>query len=754
MKRILVAISLVLLGACSSNITTPEPTSKFMGLLEVHFEGIGEGGVANASARFVDPSSVRSGVQTRVATIIPINGTNAVNDVQFVKRQVSFLDDDTNNTRYVMSRFELTNRTATNINNLTLYAVNLPGTTLGGSGVASLVDATGVTITDTAKARAFRPTHGMRPLDRGVEVHSSAADLQWFTPSQVNNTTAGSLGVQQQAVTLNIIPNTATVLEYGFSARNYSGGHIIGARDTTTDCTVDICKGQITFAYKFPKVNPRPANPWAFTLYFVAADETIDSNSQSLEEQSANTLAGLSTTPSNLNQVRALAGSKLTVEDKLNPLCRVRVALGPDIFLGPDPIPTSSGSLDVCFGATGKRSSDFLANNDLASALKIQTDGKILVAGNSLNNSNYDFSLARYNPNGSLDTTFGTGGKVTTPIGSSDDYASALAIQADGKILLTGYSWNGSNFDFALVRYDTNGNLDSSFGTGGIVTTDFNATSDAAYDLKIQTDGKIVVTGDTFNGTSWDIGLVRYTTTGLLDTAFDTDGKVSTSIGSSDDFARALGIQTDGKIVVAGSSANGVNANGNIADVALLRYTTTGALDTTFDTDGILTTPFGVGDDYADALGIQTDGKIVIAGSSDNGSSFDFALARYNTNGALDTTFGTAGKVITDFTANFDQANALTIQTGGKIVVAGYSDNGSNYDFALVRYGTNGSLDTTFGTGGKVTTGFSSKLAATAIGIPIQNALAIQSDGKIVMVGRSSNLSNTTYDFGLARYNP
>jgi uncharacterized delta-60 repeat protein len=753
MKQIFAAISLVLLGACSSSI--PEPTQKFMGLLEVHFEGIGENGTATASARFVSPSSLKSGVQSRVATVLPINGTNAVNDVQFVKRQVSFLDDDTNAIRYVLSRFELTNRTATNINNLTLYAVNLPGTTLGGSGVANMVDATGVTITDIAKARAFKPTHGMRPLGRGAEVHSGAADLQFFTPLEVNNTTPGNLGVQQQAIALNLIPNTASVLEYGFSARNYSGGHIIGARDTATDCTVDACKGQITLAYKFPKLASRPTNPWAFTLYFVAADESVDSVSQSLEEQTANTLAGLSTTPFSLNQVRALAGSKLIVEDKLNPLCRVRAAVEPDIFLGPDPIPTSSGSLDVCFGATGRRSTDFIANNDLASALKIQTDGKILVAGQSWNNTtfNYDFSLVRYNANGSLDTSFGFIGKVITSIGFSDDYASTLVIQSDGKIVLTGYTWNGSNFDFALVRYNTNGDLDTSFNTSGIVTTDFNTNSDAAYGIGIQTDGKIVIAGDTFNGTSWDIGLARYTTTGVLDTTFDLDGKLSTSIGSSDDFARALAIQTDGKIVVAGSSANGVNASGNIADFTLLRYTTTGALDTSFDTDGIVTTPFGLGDDYADDLKIQTDGKIVLAGSSDNGSNFDFALARYNTNGALDTTFGTGGKVITDFNANLDQANALVIQSTGTIVVAGYSDNGSNYDFALSRYLVNGSLDTSFGTGGKVTTNFSLKLN-TANGIPIQNALAIQSDGKIVMTGRSSNISNTTYDFGLARYNP
>ena len=257
--------------------------------------------------------------------------------------------------------------------------------------------------------------------------------------------------------------------------------------------------------------------------------------------------------------------------------------------------------------------------------------------------------------------------------------AFALAIQSDGKIVAAGKSSNGSTHDFALVRYNTNGSLDTSFGTGGIVTT-LVGISGGAYALGLQSDGKIVAAGSSSNGSNYDFALVRYNADGSLDTSFGTGGIVTTTVGSSDDYASTLGIQSDGKIVAAGYSYNGSNY-----DFALVRYNTNGSFDTSFGTGGIVTTPVGSSDDYARTLGIQSDGKIVAAGYSSNGSTYDFALVRYNTNGSLDTTFGTGG-IVTTPVGSSGIAYALGLQSDGKIVAAGYSSNGSTYDFALVRY--------------------------------------------------------------------
>jgi uncharacterized delta-60 repeat protein len=196
--------------------------------------------------------------------------------------------------------------------------------------------------------------------------------------------------------------------------------------------------------------------------------------------------------------------------------------------------------------------------------------------------------------------------------------------------VVAGYSYNGSKNYFSLVRYNTNGNLDTTFGTNGIVTTairGINSINDYANALFIQSNG-ILVAGSSYDNTSskYDFALVRYQATGSLDTTFGTNGIVTTAIGNDGDwdFAYALGIQSNGMIVAAGSSNNGSNY-----DFALVRYNIDGSLDTGFGAGGIVTTPIGSSDDYALALGIQSNGRIVAAGYSYNGSNDDFALVRY-----------------------------------------------------------------------------------------------------------------------------
>jgi len=402
------------------------------------------------------------------------------------------------------------------------------------------------------------------------------------------------------------------------------------------------------------------------------------------------------------------------------------------------PVWAAAGELDTTFDTDGKVTTSIGSGDDYVNSVVLQSDGKIVAAGYSYNGSNYDFAIVRYNTDGSLDTTFDTDGKVTTPIASGDDRAYSVVLQSDGKIVAAGYSYNGSDNDFAIVRYNTDGSLDTTFDTDGKVTTQIGSGSEIANSVVLQSDGKIVAAGSSDNGSNYDFAIVRYNTDGSLDTTFDTDGKVTTPIGSRSDTAYGVVLQSDGKIVAAGYSFNGSDN-----DFAIVRYNTNGSLDTTFDTDGKVTTPIGSRSEIAFSVVLQSDGKIVAAGSSDNGSNYDFAIVRYNTDGSLDTTFDTDGKVTTPIGSRSDTAYGVVLQSDGKIVAAGYSFNGSDNDFAIVRYNTNGSLDTTFGTGGKVTTPIGS-------GNEEANSVVLQSDGKIVVAGSSVNGSN--YDFAVVRY--
>lgn len=340
------------------------------------------------------------------------------------------------------------------------------------------------------------------------------------------------------------------------------------------------------------------------------------------------------------------------------------------------------GSLDRSFNITGKVTTAIGASDDKVSAVAIQSDDKIVVAGFTFNGADDDFAVVRYNTDGSLDTTFNITGKVTTAIGTGDDQAMAVAIQSDDKIVVAGHTFNGADYDFAVVRYNTNGSLDTTFNTTGKVTTAIGASDDKVSAVAIQSDGKIVAAGWIFNGgADFDFAVVRYNPDGSLDTTFDTDGKVTTAIGTGDDQAAAVAIQSDGKIVVAGHAFNGANY-----DFAVVRYNPDGSLDTTFNTNGKVSTAIEASNEAAYAVAIQSNGKIVAAGFSSNGPDDDFAVVRYNTNGGLDTTFNGTGKVTTAIGTSDEDANAAAIQSDGKIVAAGYTLNGSDSDFAVVRY--------------------------------------------------------------------
>jgi uncharacterized delta-60 repeat protein len=338
----------------------------------------------------------------------------------------------------------------------------------------------------------------------------------------------------------------------------------------------------------------------------------------------------------------------------------------------------ADGSLDPTFDGDGKVMTNFNSDDySTAYALALQPDGKIVAAGYTIV-SNHDFALARYNVDGSLDVSFDGDGKVTTDFnGNSTDRARDLVLQADGKIVVVGDIFNSPNsYDIVLARYNSDGSLDSTFDGDGVTSIEKGAASAVA----LQSDNKIIVAGVSSNGSNSDFALIRYNIDGSLDSTFDGDGRVLTNFSSNNyDAAYALALQPDGKIVAAGYSTDSSNH-----DFALARYNADGSLDPSFGQEGKVTTPIGSSYDFGYALALQPDGKIIVAGSSYNDNSA-FALARYNTDGSLDSHFGQDGKVITQITNGTDRIDALILQPDNKIVVAGITEE-YTLDFTVARY--------------------------------------------------------------------
>jgi uncharacterized delta-60 repeat protein len=403
------------------------------------------------------------------------------------------------------------------------------------------------------------------------------------------------------------------------------------------------------------------------------------------------------------------------------------------------------GSVDTSF-AGGKVVMSIGASDDYAYGLAVQPDGKILVAGR-VSDGLGDFALVRLERDGTPDTTFGTGGKVTTSIGAGSETAHAIAVQPDGKIVLAGTSASPTTGqDFALVRYLSDGKLDESFGDKGKVTTSFTEDTDIAHAILIEPDGRIIVGGEANNGSSSsgiDFALARYEANGKLDETFGQHGKVTTSISSNGghDAAYALAIQVvDGERCIVAAGGEG--------DFALARYTAKGEVDGRFGQQGKVSGVWGTPMGAARALGVAPDGKLVVAGHS----MHDFAVVKLSAGGELDQDFGDKGKVLTKVsTTNDDEAQSLAIEADGKLVVGGwvYEENSTSGNFALVRYDAKGALDTTFGSTGIVIT----EVAASKKS-DIASAVLLQSDERVptTRVLLAGYAATSNYDFAVARY--
>jgi uncharacterized delta-60 repeat protein len=383
------------------------------------------------------------------------------------------------------------------------------------------------------------------------------------------------------------------------------------------------------------------------------------------------------------------------------------------------------GVLDPSFGAGSGMVTTSIGTSSAADAVVLQPDGKIVAAGAAVQpDTSQDFALARYQPSGSLDPTFGSGGVVQSPAG----VARAVALQPDGKIVAAGTTFT----QVRVARYNADGSLDQSFGSGGVVTTQVGTGNSGANALLIQPDGKIVVGGQS----SGVFTLVRYDVSGLLDATFGSGGNVTTQVGTGNSSINALALQPDGKIIAHGNAVNGSSQ----AVPALARYDAYGSLDGTFGSGGIVTTLFGGGG----PLALQPDGKIVAV--------VGLALARYETNGSLDPSFANGGTAPTP-PGTVDHATGLALQPDGKILLA-YPEPaataGAPEPLVLRRYNPNGSNDGTFSSGDIAF--FNMWTGSTGNPPPPPSAaITLQPDGKIVAAGSQSVDGGATQRFLLAR---
>ena len=413
--------------------------------------------------------------------------------------------------------------------------------------------------------------------------------------------------------------------------------------------------------------------------------------------------------------------------------CIILLTLGFISCSDTDSIPTEtdiSGKLDQTFNYPDGFTlfSDPDQNGDKGVETAIQPDGKIVVMGYTYDGVKNSILVLRYNTDGTLDNTFGTNGYVIFDGGGVDQKGLGLALTMDGAIIVTGYIKLQNHRDLLVLKYLPDGVLNKtySYSSGGEYT-------DIGFGADVRADGKIIVVGEQSNGENQDVLLVGLTADLEADTDFGDGGIVTyNGTGNENDKGFAVAVQDDGKIVVSGAH---IVKGREKEDVLVLRFCSDGSLDTDFGNGGAFTYAHqGDQADYGNFVALQPNGKIVVAGSSYDGEHFKILLLRLNEKGLLDDGFGTGGAVIYQGqTSVFDYAFGVVIQQNGKIVVAGTSNNGENDDAIVLRYLSNGIPDTGFSERGVFTFNSIADNKDQAYGI------AIQPDGKIVVTGYSHN---------------
>jgi uncharacterized delta-60 repeat protein len=407
----------------------------------------------------------------------------------------------------------------------------------------------------------------------------------------------------------------------------------------------------------------------------------------------------------------------------------------------------TAGTLDPTFSDDGQYTLNFGFTDNL-NDVTIQNDQKILLTGVALNSSYTGvLKVIRLLPNGSLDTSFGING-VFSFLTTTETYGFESYALSNGKIIVAGLAAETFGYyDILLLRLNSDGTLDTSFGTNGSTVANFSIRDDFAYAMTVQNDGKIVVAGtitDTINYYN-NPSIVRFRADGMLDTTFGNNGIATVSGVDIDNELTSIVVQNDGKIVAAGHYSDVFDGSMDF-DVLLTRLDANGTLDATFGNNGVVKTSINGGIDDSFGIALDNNQNIVVTGFTTLPFTltYDMVLLKYTPNGSLDPDFGTAG-IVTFNNADYDVGADVVVQPDNKIVVGGTSGFGGQgpRDFTAWRYLPNGTLDNTFGING---------FATAPVGIDFQdvNSMALQADGKIVLAGKSSNGSNI--DMAAVRY--
>jgi len=399
-----------------------------------------------------------------------------------------------------------------------------------------------------------------------------------------------------------------------------------------------------------------------------------------------------------------------------------------------EPLWAVDGHLDTSFHAPdGYVLWDGGFGYDRARDVALQQDGKIVVTGYMTNGSDNDVIVLRFDPNGTIDTNFGSNGTYIYDSGMGHDVGLAIAVQSDDMILVVGYQSNGVDDDVLVIRLNTDGFPDPNFASNGVFIYHGGSGSDGAFDLQLQEDGSIIIAGYSDSGIDTDLLVMRLTAQGLLDTTFNTDGTTMLDGGNGHDFGSRLAIQPNQSIVVAGSS---YNASDN--DIMVVRFDANGILDQTFGDNGIVLLDGG-DFDRGYGVGIDSHGNILVTGLRTQPdidyTDYDIPVFRLDPNGVLDASFGYNGMALYDG-GSHEECYDLVVQCDDSVLVTGHSgsSDGGVSDWALVvlKYDPNGILDTTFGNQGVYSYD------------PTENTewgygLVLQPDGKIVVTGQAYN---------------
>ncbi|MCC7534288.1 MAG: T9SS type A sorting domain-containing protein [Bacteroidia bacterium] len=401
------------------------------------------------------------------------------------------------------------------------------------------------------------------------------------------------------------------------------------------------------------------------------------------------------------------------------------------------------GQLDSTFGTNGATFSNFIGGS-IGLSFKFDSNKNIIACGKYFGPTNYDFAAIKFNSDGVIDTTFANNGQFIFDFGF-DDYANSVLIQNDDKIIIGGLSstWDGVNTNsifnqFSILRLNNNGTIDSSFGINGIFALDFDPIDCGAVTMALQSDGKIIAVGRYNNGSSLQFIAIRITTNGLLDINFGNNGITTLQLDNylKDDEATCCLIQPDDKIVIGGVTID-QPLDGKV--FGMVRLSSDGLLDPNFGINGIVKTDIpNQGNDLASAITLQSDGKIILAGTCKN--SKIMAICRYNPDGTLDNEFGNQGIDTLNISLGKDIIRDVLILEDEKIIIVGETSSNA----CILRLKKDGQIDSTFNFTGINYFGNSTGESF--------NNLLLKSPNKIIATGYAKD-SSQLFQFSAVTFN-